>query len=432
MGVVAVIGGGIAGHEAAWAARKYDPSCRVLIVQEEPHPLYSACVLADYISGAMPREKVFLLSRDDYRRAGVELLCPAKVLRVDIQCRILELEERTIGFDTLVVATGSKPIVPQMPGVHLQGVCTLKTLSDADRIARRKPGRAVVIGAGPVGVECALALSSRKWEVRLVELLSGVLPRILDEPMSLEVSRVLEQRGIRVLTETKVVSILGEGRVEAVETSEGTLDADLAVLVLGMRPEVTLLKEAGLQMGAGGGVKVDQMMSVGIDGIFACGDCVESLDLLSGLRGAHMLWGNAVRQARVAGTNAAGGKKTFSGSMNVTTVPIGDVAVASMGRTARDLEEKGARLLVREDPFGNKMALVLLEDQIVGVQGMGRLEKVGGMMKALLERKRAQEMISGFRKGLWLGWPVRSIQMDLEKAHSGGNQWLRGTQGKGR
>ncbi len=432
MGVVAVIGGGIAGHEAAWAARKYDPSSRVLIIQEEPHLLYSACVLADYISGAIPREKVFLLSREDYKRAGVELVCPGKVLRVDTHRRVLELEEITIGFDALVVATGSKPIVPQMPGVHLQGVCSLKTVSDADYIARRKPSKAVVIGAGPVGVECALALSHIGWEVSLVELLPGVLPRILDHPMSLEVSRRLEERGIRVLTNTKVISILGERRVEAVETTEGTMDADLAVLVLGMRPEVTLLKEAGLEIGAGGGVKVDQMMSVGIDGVFACGDCVESLDLLSGLRGAHMLWGNAVRQGRVAGTNAAGGQRTFSGSMNVTTVPIGDVAVASMGRTARDLEEKGARLFLREDPFGNKMALVLLEDQIVGVQGMGRLERVGGMIRALLEGKKAHEMISGFRKRLWLGWPMRSIQINLEEAHSGGNQWLRGAQGKGR
>lgn len=415
MGVVAVVGGGIAGHEAAYAARKYDPSARILIIQEEPHPLYSPCVLAEYVSGALPRERVFLMCWEDYRKLGIEVLSPARVQKIHYKEKIIELEERQLRYDSLIVATGSRPVVPSMPGVDLEGVCTLKTLSDADHLSSIEPGRAVVIGAGPVGVECALALSARKWQVSLVELLPAVLPRILDEPISQEVSSVLKQRGIRVLTDSRVLSIVGEKRVQAVETGEGFMDADLAVLVLGMKPEVTILKEAGLEMGAWGGIPVDQMMSVGVEGIFACGDCVESVDILSGLRGVHMLWGNAVRQARVAGTNAAGGKKTFPGSMNITTVAMGDVAVASMGRTARELEKEGARVLVRKDPSGNIMTLVLVEEELVGVQALGGLEKVGSMMRTLLDRKRARDLVDEYRKRLWMGWSARAIGRELGK-----------------
>lgn len=420
MRTIVVVGGGIAGHEAAWAAREEDPHARVLLLQEEPHPLYSACVLADYVSGELPRERVFLVAPKDYASAAIEFHPRSPVVEWHPEQQSLVIPDREFRYDALVLATGSRPLMPPIPGVELPGVQSLKSIADADRLASGPPARGVVVGAGPVGIECALALKARGWEVNLVELLPRVLPRLLDHPFARIVQGMLEERGIRVLTGERVLGVEGGTRVEGVRTSSGFIGADRVVLVLGMRPQVGIAQEGGVGLGPSGGIQVDGRMATSLESVWACGDCVESQDLLTGRMGLQMLWGNAVHQGRVAGANAAGARRLFAGSLNVTTVRIGERAIASLGFIEADLHQEGASLLVRQDAMGNAMGLVLREGRIVGAQAVGPLERIGGLLRLLLQGGDLKDLVQalqGGRPGGLVGrlWPLRGFERALKE-----------------
>lgn len=418
MHTIAVVGGGIAGHEAAWAARREDSHCKVLLFQEEPYPLYSACILADYVSGELPREKVFLIGPQEYERAGIEFHPQSRVLKVESAKRLLVLEREELRYDALVLATGSRPILPPIPGVGLKGVYTLKSLEDADRLAHACPKKAVVVGAGPVGLECALALVARGSRVHLVELLPRVLPRLLDAPLAHMAEALLKERGIQVLTGEKVLEIKGEGQVEGVKTSCGFLEAEGVVLVLGMKPEVQIGSHSSLGLGASGGILVDDFMATQAEQVWACGDCVESTDLVNGRRGLHMLWGNAVQQGRAAGANAAGGRKKFLGALNVTTVRIGEKAVASVGSTQADLQGQEVSFLFKKDAWGNGMGVLLQEGRLVGAQAVGPVERIGGILRILLQGGglgyQPSEGDTGLKTRCRIRlWPLRGLEQEL-------------------
>lgn len=418
MPTVLVVGGGIAGHEAAWAAKRQQPRAKVVILQDEAHPLYSACVLAEYVSGRLPRERVFLMRPEDYARADIEFYPQSPVLEWDPRRRWLAVPHGDQSYDALVLATGSIPLVPTIPGADLRGVQSLKCMADADSLVSVPPSRAVVVGAGPVGIECALGLRARGWEVHLVELMPRVLPRLLDAPLASMVEAMLEERGIEVLTGERVLALEGRGRVEAVRTESTCIETDRVVLVLGMRPQVGVAREGGVGLGSSGGIQVDAGMNTSMEGVWACGDCVESRDLITGRVGLHMLWGNAVQQGRTAGANAAGGKRVFPGSLNVTTVCIGERAVASIGFIEADLRGQDASLLVRKDAMGNAMGLVLLEGKIVGAQAVGALRRIGGLLRILLQGGQIDDLAAGpagVRPGGLGGrlWPLRGLERAL-------------------
>ena len=186
---IVVIGGGIAGNEAAFNARKTDPDASILIINEEEHPLYSACALADYVCGDITRERLFLSRLEDYRKNSIEVLFSSKVTGWRPDERMLQLKDREIGYDKLIIATGSRPYIPPIPGTNLEGVCTLKTLQDADRLRNRGGKRAVVIGSGPVGIESAIALRRKNIKVSIIEQLHGVLPLLFDRELSMSLNK---------------------------------------------------------------------------------------------------------------------------------------------------------------------------------------------------------------------------------------------------
>lgn len=413
MSVIAIVGSGIAGEEAANTARRTDPGARVLIVTEEPQPLYSACVLADYVAGEISRQRVLLRSQVDYKKAGIELLLSEKVLGWSPDHRILNLKEQDLSYDRLVLATGSRPFVPPLLGVEKEGVLPLKTLKDADLLRQARGKSAVVVGTGPVGIEAAIALKCKGWEVVMVELLDRILPRIFDAPLARSLKNRLEAEGIQVLLTERVIEILGGNGVEAVRTDLRTIPAELVLLVIGMKPEVELAEKGGLNLGRSGGIEIDDTLSTSFQGVWACGDCIESRDRITGKKGLFMLWNNARMQGKVAGGNAAGASHRYHGSLNVTTVPIFHETAASLGLLASDLQEGEAKSIHRKGPLG-ELWLVLQDDRLVGVQAIGRTERVGGLLGLLLKggnlRWLTGEMAHKRKGDLWA---LRGVQRDL-------------------
>ena len=177
---LAIVGGGIAGHEAAFAARSADPDIRIVIITEEKHPLYSACVLADYVAGEIPREKVFLRSPEDYKKAQIEHISTRRVTNISPDQQILQFEGEDLFYDFLILATGSKPAIPPITGIDLEGVFFFKTIDDADQLKLHPAKSAIIVGSGPIGIELAMALNKRGCAVTIIELLDRLLPRVFD------------------------------------------------------------------------------------------------------------------------------------------------------------------------------------------------------------------------------------------------------------
>ncbi|HSH69733.1 MAG TPA: FAD-dependent oxidoreductase, partial [Deferrisomatales bacterium] len=289
-----------------------------------------------------------------------------------------------------------------------------KTLEDAEKIRRTQGSSAVVVGSGPVGIEAALALRELGWNVTIVELMARVLPRVFDQPLATLCVEHLEKAGVQVLIGEKVLEILGDTQVTGVRTDRRTLDAELAVMVVGMRPEVSLAKAAGLEIGPLGGIVVDDAMATSAADVWACGDCVETVDRLTGKRGPYMLWNNARLQGRVAGSNAAGGDSRYGGSLNITTVGFTGQSGASVGYLAADLPE-GETKMVHRTGHDGAMTLVLRDGRLVGAQVMGRTERIGALMALILSGGDLKQSLREPKtaKQAREGWQLRGLRREL-------------------
>lgn len=415
MGSLVVVGSGIAGHQAALAAKRANPKANVTIVTQEREPLYSACVLADYVAGEVPRERVFLSDWGSYERIGIQVLHGRRAKSLDPQRGILGLDDGTsLGFHNVVLATGSLPFRPPLPGVDLKGVHVLKTIEDADAIMASRGSRAVVVGSGPVGVEISLALRKRGWEVTMVELLDRVLPRVFDRPISMSIQNHLEGMGIKILLEEGIEAVEGDKKVEGVRTSQRSIGAQMVVMVAGMRPEVSLARQCGIRLGEQGGIWVDSSMRTSVQNVWACGDCVESRELTTHRSGLFMLWNNAKLQGEVAGSNAGGLNRTYRGSLNLTTLNLHKTAAASVGLLEAELKEDEVATIHKRTLRG-ELFLVIKDGRIAGVQALGEVERVGGLISLIIKGVHVKDITEGraTAAGPSLSWPLRDVASGL-------------------
>lgn len=383
MTVIAIIGGGIAGNEAAATARKTDPEARILLINEEEHPLYTPCALADYVCGDLPRERLFLTRMEDYERNKIETLFSAPVHGWAPDRRTLNLDDRQLSYDRLILATGSRPFIPPIPGTKLTGVHTLKTLQDADRLRQQTGKHAVVIGSGPIGIETAIALKEKGFRVTIVEQLDGVLRLLFDRELSQSLGQRMLAREIDLCLGEKAVEICGHERVEGVKTNQRELAADTVVFAIGMRPETALATSAGVELGAHKGIRVNEKMETSLPGVYACGDCVEYYSSTLKQTGLHMLWNNARIQGRIAGANAAGAARRYSGNIVITNVNVFDDAAASIGLTSAQVPEDERKVLHRIGPSG-ELYLVLQKNRLSGVQAIGCTGRLGSLMGVMV------------------------------------------------
>jgi NADH oxidase (H2O2-forming) len=406
---VLILGGGIAGYSAAQAVKRTGLNAQVTVITEEPEPTYSACVFAEYIAGEIPREGVFIRGQDQVVLAPSEWMLGQKITEIDLEKKSLLTESgQPLTFDRLILATGSKAIVPRLPGVHRKGVTCLKTLADANAILEVSGKSAVVGGAGPVGLEVAVALRKRGWEVSVVELLDRILPRLFAPVHSQRIQSLLEGWGIRVIVGERVLEILGEERVEAVVTDKRKLSCQLVLLGIGMQPEVRLAASAGLRLGSSGGIAVDPYMRTSHDDIFACGDCIETVDRLSGIPGLSMLWGNAKTQGAVAGLNSLDQRKKYPGALNLTTLKLYDTVAASVGEVKTP--DESYQEIIKEHGEKSSIRLVVTDGIIKGIQTVGSRVDMSVFLNMLICGERLHVLRDSRNKRLLLEqkpWLIR-------------------------
>lgn len=335
-----IVGGSDAGISAALRARQVDESAEVVVVVADAYPNYSICGLPFYLSGETPDwHDLAHRTPADIEAAGVRLLLDHVAERVDAPRQELLVRPpganvAAVPYDQLVIATGAEPIVPSLPGVDLPGVHVLHTMehsfvvSEALAAGARK---AVVVGAGYIGVEMADALTHRRVEVTLVEMADSVLTTV-DAGLGDVVAGELSRRGVEVLTGTTVERIVADGAKLVVSGApELERRTDLVLIAVGVRASTRLAKTAGVTLGHRGAVSVDRQMRTCVPGIYAAGDCAETWHRLLGRPSYLPLGTTAHKQGRIAGQNAVGGLREFSGSLGTQVVKVFDIAAARTG-----------------------------------------------------------------------------------------------------
>ncbi|MFE2815692.1 FAD-dependent oxidoreductase [Streptomyces nigra] len=395
-----VIGGDAAGMSAASQARRLRDAGELEIVAfERGHfTSYSACGIPYWVGGDVAGpERLIARTAEEHRARDIDLRLRTEVTEIDVAGRRVRARDLDSGdeswtsYDKLVIATGARPIRPDMPGVDAPGVHGVQTLDDGqallDTLARTKARRAVVVGAGYIGVEMAEALINRGYEVTVVNRGSEPMST-LDPDMGRLVHEAMEGLGITMVDDAEVTKILtgDDGHVRAVATEDAEYPADVVVLGIGVRPETTLARAAGLPLGEHGGLLTDRAMRVrGLTDVYAGGDCVEVLDLVSGQERHVPLGTHANKHGQVIGANVGGGYATFPGVVGTAVSKVCDLEIARTGLREKDARRAGLRYVTATiestsragyypgaSPMTVKMLAELRTGRLLGVQIVGR------------------------------------------------------------
>ena len=349
-----VIGGDAAGMTAAARARRRrDPEDLDIVAFERgAYTSYSACGIPYFVGDLLSDiDGLVARSPDEHRKNGIDVRTGHEVVAIDVNKRRVRVRdlagggaERDEPFDQLVVATGSVPTRPDVPGVDAEGIFGVQTLADGvsvrQAVDEREPRRAVVVGGGYVGLEMAEALVRRGLEVALVDRTEQPMASTLDLDMGDLVADALRAVGVTLHLGEAVDGFEADnGSVRAVHTANRSLPADIVVLGLGVRPNVALAREAGIAIGEKGGIVTDARMETSIGGVWSAGDCVESVDRITGLPIVVALGTHANKQGRVVGINATGGDVRFPGVVGTAVSKICVYEVARVGLTEREAED---------------------------------------------------------------------------------------------
>jgi NADPH-dependent 2,4-dienoyl-CoA reductase/sulfur reductase-like enzyme len=339
-----VIGGVAAGMSAAAKARRTDRNLQVVVYERTPYISYAACGMPYLIAGDIPDpHELIVRTPEQMGKQGVEVHVGHEVAAIEPEACSLTIRDLhgerdfTQSYDSLVIATGARPVWPRLPGSDLHGIFALRSLSsgmDAQRfVVENRPRRAVVVGGGYVGVEMAETFRRLGLDVTMVIRSGQVMRATLDGDVRELVHAELARHGVEVIQDTPV-AFEGDGRVEAIATAARRLPCDIVLLGIGTRPNVELAEAAGVALGPTGAIAPDAHMCTNLPGVYAAGDCCETLHLVTGQPAYIPLGSTANKQGRVAGENAAGGRATFGGVVGTTVVRCFDVAVATTGLTA--------------------------------------------------------------------------------------------------
>lgn len=353
---VLVVGGNAAGMTAASRAKRVDPTLEITVIEASPRIAYSICGLPYFLSGHVRElsELELFTPESLMNERGIEarVLCRAVELHPPQRRVVIEDrgsgERETLGYDRLLLATGYRPIAPNVEGGHLRGVFTASRLGDAEAIASwlssREARRAVLIGGGYVGLEIAEAMVMRGLAVTLVDRAPQVFSALCPDMAEL-VEAELARHGVDVITSRPVRRITAnrDGAVEAVELAAGSLrlPADLVFIDVGVVPSVELAERAGIQLGATGAVAVNERLETNRAGVYAAGNCAETHHLVSGRPALIPLGTVAAKQGRVAGENLAGIRSHFVGAVGTSVVKVFDVVAAKTGLNLREASRHG-------------------------------------------------------------------------------------------
>jgi NAD(P)H-nitrite reductase large subunit len=329
-----IVGASAAGLAAAQAIRETDKKTPLTIISHE-NLVYSRIAITNYLMGDIPLDRMTLFKGDYWEKNNIKTAFNKKVVQILPKKHHIVLEDgEKIKYFKLLLCTGSKPIIPKIPGIDKKGVFSFWSLRDAQRISdyltkNMKSRKAVVLGGGLIGLQAALALNKLKMSVVIVERLSTILPRILDD-RSLEIlMQKFDKMGLKILTGVEVKAILGRENVSAVDIGGKRIETDLVVVAVGVRPNISFMKETELALNQG--LIVDETMRTSDPDIYAAGDVAEVVDVIDGQNKIMALWPTAVEGGRIAGSNIVNDKQSRHRFLLMNSMHIDDLYIATLG-----------------------------------------------------------------------------------------------------
>ncbi len=389
-----VIGGGGAGLTAALTAKKLNWEANITLISNTD-VYYSPCALPFVISGEIPHfDNIIHNLKNLCEEIHINCVIDTAV-EIDINRNIVKTESgKEFGYKSLIIATGGIPRTLNIEGSKLDGIFTLQKIEDAKRILERvkHSRRVAVIGGGAIGVEIASALRKRCLEVTLIEKCDHLFPGSFDTDFSDIIRNALRDEGITIITGRSVDKFVGDDYVEGVLIGNYKISVDMVVLGVGLKPNAVLAERAGIKT-VNGAIQVDGWMQTNVKGVYAAGDCIFTKSLVTGRPTLSQLGTSAIRQGRVAGTNAVGGYATIEGVLNSMILKIFDLEMGRTGLTEKEAKESGIEIITgkiktttkapyfpgAEDIFVklvfNKLNRKLIGAQIVG-GGEGVADKI--------------------------------------------------------
>ena len=354
---IIIIGGVAAGMKTACRLRRLDANAEITVIDRTQNISYGACPLPYYIEGLYDdlmevRKTPVGVLRDETFFANVKGFSTrtrTEATAIDRKNKTVTIRSldndtvETLTYDVLVMATGNTPILPPVPGHDLCGVLPLKTMEHAEQLdaLAENSQNAVVVGGGLIGLEVAEALTKRGIKVTLLEMKDQVMATALDFSSAALIHRELRKNGVNLRLSEPLLRIEGQERVEKVVTEQGEYPADIVVMAIGVRPVVDLASDAGIALGATGAIAVNDQMQTSDPAIYAVGDCVESIDQLTGKPVYVPLGSTANKHGRVAANVIAGQADRFPGILGSLVVKVFDLNVARTGLSAEDARLNG-------------------------------------------------------------------------------------------
>jgi len=383
---VIIVGGVAGGASCAARLRRLDEKAEIIMVERGPYVSYANCGLPYHISGVIEKESSLLVATEQTFRMQFAIDCRTRceVVGISSAKKTVELKDHVTGavttesYDKLVLSPGAAPIRPPLPGIDLPGIFSVRTVPDAREIREwierggsdlseehtssgfqplDKTKRAVVVGGGYIGLEMAENLAHRGLEVTIVEMLDQVMAP-LDPECARLVERHLEKHGVRLALNDAVAGFkqTASGSLEVQTKSGKAYQADIVILAIGVRPETTLAKMAGIAIGGRGGIRVDEQMRTSNPDIFAVGDAVEVKDFVTGEWSLIPLAGPANRQGRIAADVIAGRDSRFRGTQGTSVIGVFGATVATTGANEKLLMRLGQKDFEKVYLFPNSHA----------------------------------------------------------------------------
>lgn len=352
---IVVIGGGAGGLTAASNIRKYDKNAKITVITMDKHIAYSPCAIPYVLCGEVENfENIIMHQPEDYLEKDIKILTETEVFEIDsnqnkVKFRKLKDNESSgekLNYDYLIIATGATSFIPPVKGSDLEGVFKIRTIEDGFKIKEyaEKSKKAVVAGAGLIGLETAYGLKKMGLKVTVIEMVPQIVPRSLDPDMAEIVQKYMNKEGIDVLLGKPIEKIIGEEHVEGVIVGNDTLDADMIIMATGVRPQIKLAKMAGCEIGRWA-IIVNEKMQTSIPNIYAVGDCVEVIDAITGHNTQSPLGTAAVRQGKIAAKNIAGIEGEFKPVLNSMVSKIGNLEFGAVGITRTYALQNGIEVI---------------------------------------------------------------------------------------
>ncbi len=419
-----IIGGSDAGISAALRARELSPDAQIDVLLKDAFPNYSICGLPFYLSGETPDWRR-LAHRTEFD--GIAIHRGHRAIRIDPAVKIVAAQvnsdrHETFPYDKLLIATGASPVEPRIARWQLPGVFLLHTMQDSfaihDYLERVKPRRAVIVGAGYIGLEMADALTHRGIEVTVASRTKAVFATV-DSEFGEAVGQELEQHGVVVSTNVEAQCIVQMGDHLHISGSEGfEQDCELVLIAVGVKPDTALGIEAGLRTGEKGALLTNRKMESGVPDVYVAGDCAETWHCLLNRHTYLPLGTTAHKQGRTAGENAMGGQREFAGSLGTQVVKLFDRVIARTGLRQDEAEREGFQPFTIESMMNDHKAYypgaTPLRARITGDRGTGRL--LGAQLMGTWGAE-VSKRIDVFATALFHGMTVDAIS-DLDLSHT--------------